>query len=463
VPAFTDKLASQQLEAKLVKEAELAQAGVVDRYEEHRNKPLIEHINDFQQHLLAKGNTKDYVELVISRAKRTVCGCKFATWADIQPSRIQQYLMTLQNCGEGISKRTSNFYLQAIKQFCRWMVQDKRADESPLEHLKVVRVLQTDIRHPRRALEPDEIRRLLETSQNAPERFGMTGPERSMLYRLAIESGLRRNELRSLKVSSFDFENCTVSVKDAYSKNRRKSIVSLRKDTVASLQVFLANKMPSAQVFDVPKRTAEMIRADLENAGIPYVEEGFFFDFHAQRHETSTLLAASGCHPKTAQSHMRHSDINLTMTAYGHTLTGQEAAAVDALPDLSLPSSEKQIATGTDGKSADEGRGSLKKWTPKWTPELTPTAYSEYDELSSGVSQSSCHPKGTDHHKHIISRELETKRQASSPLGTSQKTERAGFEPAVPKGHTGFRNRLDQPLRHLSRARILQSSVGIGK
>jgi hypothetical protein len=29
-------------------------------------------------------------------------------------------------------------------------------------------------------------------------------------------------------------------------------------------------------------------------------------------------------------------------------------------------------------------------------------------------------------------------------------TERAGFEPAVPNGHTGFRNQLDQPLRHLS-------------
>ncbi len=31
------------------------------------------------------------------------------------------------------------------------------------------------------------------------------------------------------------------------------------------------------------------------------------------------------------------------------------------------------------------------------------------------------------------------------------RTERAGFEPAVlSKEHTGFRNRLDQPLRHLS-------------
>jgi hypothetical protein len=36
-------------------------------------------------------------------------------------------------------------------------------------------------------------------------------------------------------------------------------------------------------------------------------------------------------------------------------------------------------------------------------------------------------------------------------------TERAGFEPAVPKGHTGFRNRLDQPLRHLSKSLIYKA------
>jgi len=217
------------------------------------------------------------------------------------------------------------------------MVQDRRAGESPLEHLKGVRVLQTDLRHPRRALEVAEVRSLLEVTKTGPVRFGMTGPERSMLYRLAIETGLRRNELRSLKVSSFDFENHTVTVTGAYTKNRSQSVVSLRKDTATELQVFFAGKMVDMQAFNVPDRTAEMIRADLEDASIPYVDDGFFFDFHAQRHETSTLLAASGVHPKTAQSYMRHSDINLTMTAYGHTLTGQEAA-VEAMPDLSLPS-----------------------------------------------------------------------------------------------------------------------------
>ena len=61
-------------------------------------------------------------------------------------------------------------------------------------------------------------------------------------------------------------------------------------------------------------------------------------------------LAASGVHPKVAQTIMRHSDINLTMSIYTHTLTGQESRAIANLPDLTQPSTQKQraIATGTD-------------------------------------------------------------------------------------------------------------------
>ena len=67
-------------------------------------------------------------------------------------------------------------------------------------------------------------------------------------------------------------------------------------------------------------------------------------------------MAASGAHPKVAQSIMRHSDINLTMSRYTHTLTGQEAKAIENQPDLSLSSKHghRAKATGTD-----------KRWTPK--------------------------------------------------------------------------------------------------
>jgi hypothetical protein len=76
-------------------------------------------------------------------------------------------------------------------------------------------------------------------------------------------------------------------------------------------------------------------------------------DFHSLRHTTGTLLASAGVHPKVAQSIMRHSTIDLTMSRYMHTLIGQERTAVESLPDLSASSSQqhKAVITGTDGKN----------------------------------------------------------------------------------------------------------------
>ena len=50
---------------------------------------------------------------------------------------------------------------------------------------------------------------------------------------------------------------------------------------------------------------------------------------------------------------MRHSDINLTMSLYTHTLAGQEADAVAALPILDTsPATQRAKATGTYNATA---------------------------------------------------------------------------------------------------------------
>ena len=333
--------------------------GLIDELKAKSTKPLAEHLSDFEQSLLAKGGTSKNAKQVKSRVRRVFDECKFIFWNDIQASRVQhtisglrKYVKTkagLKDLGE-ISAQTYNHYLKNVKEFCKWMVDDRRASESPVNHLQTISV-SADRRHDRRSLEPDEIRRLLEATQAAGERFGMTGHQRALLYRLAVETGLRRDELKSLKKSSFDFENYTVTVEAAYSKNRRQSTLPLRKDTAAELQSFVAGKLPSVQVFKVPEKTADMLKADLEAVKIPYVDDaGRYADFHALRHSTGSLLAASGVHPKVVQSIMRHSDINMTMSRYTHIFRGQESEAVAGLPDLSLPSKEKQkaVATGTD-------------------------------------------------------------------------------------------------------------------
>jgi len=337
--------------------------GLLDPEKASGGKPLSEHLANFRASLEAKGNTPDHVSLVVSRAKRIIEGCKFIAWQDISASRIQRYLADLRidtkdekgKVKKGISAQTFNFYLQALKEFCRWMVQDRRASESPVQHLKGLNV-RTDRRHDRRALTADEIRRLLETTTAQPERFGMTGLARATLYRLAVETGLRANELRTLKKSSFDFDNCLVVVEAAYSKHRRRDELPLRPDTAKELRAFMSDKLPATPAFNMPRpnQLVFMLKNDLQAAGIAYVDDsGRYADFHSLRHTTGTLLAAAGVHPKTAQSLMRHSTIELTMSKYTHTLAGQESEAIAKLPDLSQPSQQAQqtVKTGTDDKS----------------------------------------------------------------------------------------------------------------
>ena len=430
VKAFKDKTATAQLAAKLEKEAELGDAGIIDRFKEHRKRPLADHLEDFERSLLAKGGTVKNAKQVKSRVKRVFDECKFTFWNDIQASKVQhtisglrKYVQTkagAKDLGE-ISAQTYNFYLKAVKQFCKWMVQDGRASESAVEHLQTINV-RVDRRHDRRALEADEIRRLLEYTEAAPARFGMTGYERALLYRFAAYTGLRANEIRNLTATSFDFDDCTIKVKAAYSKRRREDILPLRKDIAAELQSFVACKLPTAQVFKVPEKTAEMLKADLEAANIPYVDDaGRFADFHALRHSTGSLLAASGAHPKVVQSIMRHSDINLTMSRYTHIFSGQESKAVADMPDLSSPSKEAQkaVATGTDNLPVDSAyKPAYKKLTKNADFEGNSMSLFGSDRMQ---AQANVEPNG-DNAKAIQGTDLGTKKTLLATDVTAPKT-----------------------------------------
>jgi len=363
--------------------AVLARIGLLAGCRAAALEPLLSHLDGaadaagtvvlvgFRQALAAKGATARHVDLVANRARRVIEGCGFVFWSDVSASKVMAYLDglradTLDEKGKvakrGIGAQSFNFYLAAFKQFCRWMVKDGRASESPVAHLDGLNV-RTDRRHDRRALTVDEVRRLLTATAAAPDGFGMTGPDRAMLYRVAVETGLRAAELASLTRASFilDGPRPTVTVLAAYSKHRRQDELPLRPDTAAALRAFLAGKLPTAPAFNVPTgHLAAMLRADLKAAGIDYRDDaGRVVDFHALRHTAGTLLAATGAHPKVAQSLMRHSDINLTMSRYSHVLIGQESEAVAALPDLSAPPAEAVRDTGTAGPEPAPARLAL--------------------------------------------------------------------------------------------------------
>ena len=319
----------------------LAQIGLIDMNRAAGAKPLTEHLDDYRQSI--GGDTK-HAKNTYSALMTMFAECKSVFWADIQASHLYNHLAKLKRNRE-ISQRTFNFRLKAAKAFCRWMVQDRRADESPISHLKPIQITEREVI--RRALEQEDLIRLLETTAKGPVRFGMTGYERYLLYRFAAETGLRANEIRSLTIADYDFENLTVTVKAGSSKHKRQDVQVLRLDTAALLREFIQNKTPRAKAFGgtykkLTDRTADMVREDLADAGIDYLDEaGRVFDFHSLRHQTGSMLARYGVHPRDAQAHMRHSDINLTMKYYTHLRKGAESETAAKLPDLSLPAVRK--------------------------------------------------------------------------------------------------------------------------
>src|SRR5262245_59609756 len=67
VTGYADLPASRQLAARLEKKAAHKQEGMIDPTEEHRRRPMADHLADYRRDLLSRNDTPAYVEMVISR------------------------------------------------------------------------------------------------------------------------------------------------------------------------------------------------------------------------------------------------------------------------------------------------------------------------------------------------------------------------------------------------------------
>ncbi len=462
VRGFADKAATQQLAAELERNAERVESGLVDRFSELRKRRLTEHVSDWHDAIIGKGTTSKHADLIRNRAQRIFDGCRFIFWPDVSASKVQTYIAELRTDSEerrGISAQTSNFYVQAVKQFCRWMVQDGRAPDSPVAHLKGINV-RTDRRHDRRQLTDDDLRGLLGAARNGPERYGMTGPARATLYQLAVESGLRASELRSLTWGSFDLDSNppTVTVQAAYSKHRREDTLPLKSSTAQMLARWrdesgtADRRSPVFATMAEKSNIVKMLRADLTVAEIEYRDEaGRVADFHALRHTFITNLARTGVHPKVAQQLARHSTITLTMDRYSHLVIGELADGLSALPELDTGArdQERQRRTGT----CDIAPMRLPRGLPKNLPSRVASQESPISSDCISTVSDTVPTQREDAGK--IGFSCTSSHRVASHTGEGGiRTRETGVNPS-----DGLANRWFQPLTHLSTGISAQASA----
>lgn len=399
IPAFSDKRASDELGRKINDLAafkaarralppdmarwldtlygptrrRLARHGLIDRQSAASFKTLRDHLADYRTALSEQERTPDYVQKSCWRIERVIDGIGAQALPDLSAAAVSRYLAARRKLPRkkgGLSIKSANHYLGCVKGFCNWMIRDGRAGVNPVEYLEALNA-NTDRKHERRAMDPDELLTLLTATRRGPERHGMTAEARYWLYRLAVETGLRSGELRSLTRASFDLSDttaATVTIAAKSAKNRKAATLPIRPATATDLTAYLADKLPLAAAFTMPRpeKVVVMLREDLAAAEIPYSDAaGCVADFHSLRASFATMLVHGGTDINTAKDLMRHSTIGMTADIYAKKVRRADAVAVEALPDFAVATAEALRATGTGENVGFCLPNSLPKSLPK--------------------------------------------------------------------------------------------------
>ncbi len=244
-----------------------------------------------------------------------------------------------------MSEQTARHYVVTLRAFGAWLAggDDRRLVSSPFGTLSPITV--TENRHARRELAAEELPRLLSTTLASGTTFRkLGGRERCVLYATACGTGFRAAGLAALTPECFDLSSggpkVVLTVRSDKAKRGKKNH-PIPIDLAESLGSFLPGRPAGVPVWPGTwakhGNAAEMLRIDLESAGIPYVVEGpegpEHADFHALRHSYITALGRSGVDLQVQQELAGHRS-SKTTERYSHVRKAHLVAAVDRLPSI---------------------------------------------------------------------------------------------------------------------------------
>ncbi len=439
--------------ANLLKKIENEKAGVRDPFADQRKRPLSAHLDDWKKSLEASGRGDEYVTLKLARVRAAFDGCAFLMPPDLSADRLETFLHKLR-VEDGRSIQTANDWLQAVRQFVRWMVANGRTERDPFARLKAGNA-KLDTRRRRGEFTPEEIGKLLAAAGDSavPFRY-LTGPARRMVYRVALGTGFRAAELAALVPAFFDLDAPTPAavLPAGFTKNRKPAVQPLAAELVVELRDYLKGKPAKEPLWPGTwaDRSADMLKLDLDAAGIPVRIDGpegdEVRDFHALRNCYISNVLRTGADLKQAMTLARHSDPRLTAGRYARTRLFDLGAVVNKLPQPTPPTTDPAALrlTGTDqNDTVREQHREQQRAATGAAEGGCGQGRLRMTEENEGVEDD---PPGTL--KPLISQGFEDNRGLLKTIGA----ERAGFEPAAQfYPCAALAKRCFRPLSHLSR------------
>jgi integrase len=376
----TDKATAQRILADKLANVALRREGIIDPRQEslitEAGKPIETHLADFEAMMKARQRSECHVKRTLLFIREVCTAAKFEKPSDITADGMNRIMAAMK--AEGKAPRTIQGRVVACKAFTRWLADHAKLSHDPLRSVKRPSV-KTDRRLRRRMLTPAEWPYVRAATLTSGPRDGMNPLERVALYAVAIQTGLRSAELRSLTKSDLFLAGETpyVRCRAQNTKNEQEARQYIQPDLATELRRIVATKTPTAPVFNMPNEwnVADMLRADLAAARRQWLDEvkhdpdarakqeesdflavgnndGEKLDFHSLRHTCGSWLALRGVQPNVIKTVMRHSTITLTMDTYGHLLPDQHAHAVGGMGDM-FSEKTPMAATGTTGNKGN--------------------------------------------------------------------------------------------------------------
>lgn len=222
--------------------------------------------------------------------------------------------------------------------------------EHPLERLKQLKV---DSKGQVRYLSPDEAERLrgaldarqeqMRAERSSANKWRLERDRQPLedlravtftdhlkpMILLALNTGVRRGELFSLKWSDVNFTTKTITVVGATAKTSETRHIPTNKEALATLQEWQKQGDGSGYVF-AGQGGGRM--EDVKSAWLKLLERAEIqgFRWHDMRHDFASRLVMAGVPLNTVRDLLGHSDIKMTLR-YAHLAPGTKAAAVELI------------------------------------------------------------------------------------------------------------------------------------
>ena len=404
VPLSANKAAAETMLRRILEKVELEKVGLGDPFERHRRRPLTDHLADWEAALRSGDAGEKHVRNTVRAARRVFDGCGCVFFADVSASAVQRFLAGLKtdeppapldsakdwyskrelaarlgvkptavpplvkrhrllavgngkarrypkataealetDRGAGMGTKTVNMHLAAVKQFCRWMVLDKRAEDHPLAHLSGGNP-ELDRRTEYATLTAGEIAAVIAAARTSGVTFrGLAGADRAMLYTVATYTAFRPVELSRLTPNDFVLDGPVplVRLDGSRTKNGKAAEQPIPAAVADLLGPFLENRPAAALVWPGTwfGKAADMIRVDLPAAGVPDTKPGpdgrpLVVTFYSLRHSAGPLAEQGGATAREVMTLMRHSDPKLTFKTYGKLRLDDRKATVEKMPAM---------------------------------------------------------------------------------------------------------------------------------